>query len=218
MEDMRGLFFIMKGQYRKGVEPSYVNRISGEVGYVGGYDPEASDTERWYMLIDRKTFTIVACGSDLDKVAHSLYSIIKRYKGQAKKFFKHISDTTSDDYYEVTYLHHTPLDSDKRAKKAEGRCPRTSPVMRELYKEIDRQYGDYYIDMIEDMENKAYSELVDERPVNKSRKLVNKARKSMNLTPVETSKKTPLRKKETPVSETPKMVLKPKRRMVKLLK
>lgn len=222
-DDMRGLFFIVMGQYRKGVEPSYMNRVSGEVGYIGGYDPRNENTERWYQLMDCKTFTTIACGSDLKKVVRGVYTCIMRYKGVAKRYFKHVSDTSSDDYYEVHYLHHAPLDSDRRAKKAEGRCPRTSPIMQELYKEIYSAYGDYFSDLVQEMEDKAYSELVDEKPVNKSRKILQRARKGLKpvVTPVKEDTtppvKRPLKKVEKKEDTTPTLIT-PKKRSVKLLK
>lgn len=173
-DDMRGLFFIMKGQYRKGVEPSFTNSVSGNVSYIGGYNPTSDDTEEWYMLMDKKTFHCVACDSDFNKVLKGVHTTIKRFKGVARRYFKHISDTTSDDYYEVTYLGHKPLDKKGITDKAEGRCPRVSPVMRCLYERVLEEYGDYYVEEIEHMEELAYEDLKDERPINKSRKLVSK--------------------------------------------
>lgn len=173
-DDMRGLFFIMKGQYRKGVEPSFTNSVTGDSQYLGGYNPTSDDTEEWYMLMDKKTFHCVACDSDLDKVLKGVHTTIKRFKGVARKYFKHISDITSDDYYEVTYLGRRPLDNKGITDKAEGRCPRVSPAMRCLYERVLEEYGDYFSEEIEHMEELAYSDLKDERPLNKARKLVSK--------------------------------------------
>lgn len=221
-DSMRGLFFIVKGGYVKGVEPQYTNRVTGDVGYVGGYDPERDTTQEWYMLMDRKTFQCIACGGDYQKVLRGVKTVILKYKGSAKRYFKHISQTTSDDYYEVHYLGHEPLTPDQRTKKAEGRCPRTSPIMRCLYEEIDHYYGDYYTSDIEVLEDEAYSELVEERPVNKSRKIVNRAKKSLGLqTPQETphTEKRPVLKKPPVEKEdvTP-TIIKPVKRSVKLLR
>lgn len=173
-DSMRGLFFVVKGQYRKGLEPSFVNKVSGDVNHIGGYDPYSKDTENWYMLMDKITFQCLACGSDLEKVVKGVYTAIMKRKGSAKKYFKHVSDTTSDDYYEVHYLGHTPLNHDQRQKKAEGRCPRVSPIMQELYKAVYNEYGDFFRDLIEEQEDLAYENLKEERPINKTRKLVSK--------------------------------------------
>ena len=189
-DSMRGLFFIVKGHYKKGVEPSFVNSVSGDVNHIGGYNPDSVTTDEWYMLMDKITFQCIACGSDLDKVVKGVYNAIVKRKGSAKKYFKHISDTTSDDYYEIHYLGHTPLTHDQRVKKAEGRCPRISPVMRCLYSHIFSVYGDYYIDQIEHMEDLAYSDLEEwkkeNRPINKTKKRLAKT------------------KVQKPVMETPK--------------
>lgn len=201
-DDMRGLFTIVKGGYVKGAEPSFVNRESGDVSYVGGYDPERA--QEWYMAMDRKCFHCFSCGSDYDKVLNSIRTVMKKYKGSAKRYFKHVCSVTSDDYYEVHYLGHTPLTPEKRAKKAEGRCPRTSPIMRCLYEEIDKHYGDYYSDDIEKIEEEVYRELVDEKPVNKSRKIVQRVKKNLGIiTPVSTSAKEVKNEVKRPVLKKP---------------
>lgn len=180
-DDMRGLFFIVKGQYKKGAEPSFLNNASNEISYIGGYNPESENTVEWYMLMDCKTFNCIACGSDPNKLVKGVYNVIKKYKGVAKKYFKYISDTTSDDYYEVHYLGKRPLTREERAKKAEGRCPRISPVMRCLYEAIYSEYGDYYREEIEEMEDLAYEDLKEEKPIHKTKKLMAKTKKSVGV-------------------------------------
>ena len=205
-DDMRGLFFIVKGQYRKGVAPSFVNKATNEVSYVGGYDPHNTNTEEWYMLLDIKTFNCISCGSDINKVLKAVYTVIKKYKGDAKKYFRYVSKTTSDDYYETHYLGHAPLDRDKRMKKAEGRCPRVSPAMRCLYEQIYSEFGDYYEDEVKEMEDLAYSELKEENTFKKTKKLMAKTKMTTNL--VETTPKA-----ETLGVTTPKKLVKPKVKM-----
>lgn len=173
-EDMRGLFFVIKGQHNNKKEPSYTNKVTGDKHYIGGYDPNDKETQEWYMLLDKKTFHCVACGTDLNKVLRGVYTQIKKYKGVAKKYFKYVSEITSDDYYEVTYLGHRPLTPEQRVKKAEGKCPRVSPIMRDMYEHIYEEYGDFFDDLIRPMEDLAYSEMVEEKPFNKTRKLVSK--------------------------------------------
>ena len=199
---MRGLFFVVKGQFRKGVEPSFVNQATNDVSYIGGYDPSRPETSEWYMLLDKVTFHCVACGSDFNKVLRGVYTIINRYKGDAKKYFKHISDTTSDDYYETHYLGKRPLSREEVVKKAEGRCPRVSPVMRSLYSAIYSSYGQYYSEEIEEMEDLAYHDLEE---VLRESKPINKTKKRLA--------KTKIQKIEM---ETPKSVeVTPKKKMVK---
>ena len=69
-EDMRGLFFIVKGQYRKDNDPDGV--------CISGYDPNSPNTEEWYQVKDHITFHTFACGSDLNKVAHGVYTQTER--------------------------------------------------------------------------------------------------------------------------------------------
>ena len=189
-DSMRGLFFIAKGQYSNKSEPHFLNNATGEVSYIGGYNPDNENTVNWYMLMDKITFHCVSCGNDFNKVLEALNGVIIRHKGSAKRYFKHISSITSDDYYETHYLGHKPLTHEQRVKKAEGRCPRVSPMMRCLYSVVYTHYGDYYSDKIEDMENRAYSEL--ERQIRESRPF-NKTKKRMAKVQI-----------EKPVLETPK--------------
>lgn len=205
---MRGLFFIMKGKYKK-AKPSFTNEVTGDTTYIGGYDPENENTEEWYMLMDKETFHCVACGSSLKKVLDSVKSVIVRYKGEAKLYFRHVSKVTSDDYYETHYLGHKELTPDKRAKKAEGRCPRVSPAMRFLYSRVLEEYGYFFSEDIEEMEDLAYETLKDNTPLRKSKKLMART-KTNNKT--EMVKKTPLKKKEKKVMEKPNKLIKPKKK------
>lgn len=98
-KDMKGLFFIIKGQYRR--DRSGDDTI--------GYDPFNPETPEWYMLIDNKTFTCISCGGDLQKVLKSVYKVIKRHKGIANRYFKQVSECeskvskTSQDIYMKVY-------------------------------------------------------------------------------------------------------------------
>ena len=156
IEDMRGLFFIVKGQYARGVEPSFVS-VTGNVNHIGGYDPHSEDTQEWYMLLDSKTFNCMMCGNDFNKVLKGVYNIIKKHKGSAERYFKLLK------------------------KANDGKGFSQSPTMRCLYEHIYEEYGDYYSDEIKEMEDLAYSELVEEKPFNKSKKLVSKHKKTMEV-------------------------------------
>ena len=171
---MRGLFFVMKGRYAKNVAPAFVNKESNETQHIGGYDPYEPRTEEWYMVLDTRTFNCVACGSDFRKVVKGVYNTIIRHKGEAKDYFKHLSKVTSDDYYEVHYLGRKPLTREQRVKKAEGRCPRVSPIMRCLYERVYEEYGEFFSEEVEQMEDLAYKELENRTPSKKVKKLVSK--------------------------------------------
>ena len=62
---------------------------------------------------------------------------------------------TQEEYYEVHYLGHTPLTKEQRDKKAEGRCPRKSPSSKALEIEVLKNYGIYFSDDVERMEDLA---------------------------------------------------------------
>lgn len=179
-EDMRGLFFIVKGQYKTD------NSKDGVC--VSGYDPEDPNTKEWYMLVDNVTFRCFACGSDLNKVIGGVSRVIFKFKTR-ERYFKHVCKVTSEDYYEVHYRGRRPLTHDEIVKKAEGKCPRVSPAMKALYSKIYSCYGDYYSDLVKVEEDKAYKELKEQTPFHKSKKLMSKI------------------KLEEPVVEKPKKVL-----------
>lgn len=181
-DTMRGLFFVMKGQYRKKEGVSYTNTISGEVMHLGGYNPSFPTTPQWYQVMDRNTFHTVACGSSLQQCMESLKNCIIRHKGDAKRFYRYVSNVTSEDYYETHYLGNPPLSPEERVKKAEGRCPRTSPLMKDLYSQVLTLYGDYFSDQVECAEEEAYKYLKENTDVSKSRKVLNKIRKDMKVT------------------------------------
>lgn len=145
-DDMRGLFFIMKGQYRKGAKPSYESAVSGDVMYIGGHDPSSEDTVEWYMLRDCKTFKCVACSNDLNKVLESLSNVVKKNKGSAKRYFRSVKN------YSVN----------------------VSPVMMEHYEHVFNEYGVWYEDQVSEVVESAYTEIKDQRPVNKSKRLMAK--------------------------------------------
>lgn len=170
-EDMRGLFFIVKGQYRKGLEPSFVNPISEGTQYIGGFDPYSDDTEEWYKLMDCKTFTCHCCSGSLEKVLKGVYNVITSYKGNAKNYFKAISE-----------------------------APSTSPIMRCLWEEVYNEFGHYYSDEIEEMEDLAYNDIREEKPLNKARKLVSKNKTKIGMV------NTPSAKEMVVETPTPKKV------------
>lgn len=155
-EDMRGLFFIIKGNYVRNLGDSFLNEVSGDVSHIGGYDPEGENTKEWYMCLDKVTFQCVTCGNDIEKVLRGVKDYIVKFRGKSKDYFKYICDLTSEDYYETHFLGRPPLTPEKRTKKALGRCPRTSPIMRCLYNAVFEVYGQYYRDKIEAVEEEAY--------------------------------------------------------------
>lgn len=177
-DSMRGLFFVMKGQYTKGAEPSFINKVTEDKMYIGGYDPYSEDTQEWYMVYDCQKFNCISCGADLNKVLKGVYHTIKRYKGDLGKYIKFVN-TNREIYKE-------------------------SPIMRHLHEEVYNEYGDAFRDMVVEMEDLAYSELKEEKPLNKTRKLMKKTSKGVEI---ETPKKTEVMEVTTPKKVKPKVRL-----------
>lgn len=168
---MKDLFFIIKGQYRKGAEPSYVCKVNNDLYHIGGYDPYNDTTSEWYMAVDNITFTTISCGGDLEKVLQSVYKVIKKYKGDTKKYLKGVRNSDTKE----------------------------SPIMQDMRKHIYEEYGDYYKDEVREMEDLAFSELKEDKPVLKNRKLVSKVKSLEIETPkAEVIETPPVLKKAKP--------------------
>lgn len=216
-EDMRGLFFIVKGQY--------VKDNSEDGVCISGYDPCAPDTTEWYMLLDNVTFYTYACGCDLNKVVKGVRTAITKFKTK-QAYFKHVCTVTNEDYYETHYQGEAPLTPEQLSAKMEGRCPRVSPAMKALYSKVYNTYGDFFADVVEEQEDLAYEDLRGKNPFNRSKKLVRKT-KPLENTSGKTLKKTLPKKvkslpkkaeEKTPVAKTlPKKVTPMKKLGVKRL-
>lgn len=191
IEDMRGLFFIVKGQYVKDSKDS-------DSVCISGYDPYAPDTTEWYMLLDNVTFYCYACGGDLNKVVKGVKTAITKFKTK-QAYFKHVCTVTNEDYYETHYKGEAPLTPEQLSAKMEGRCPRVSPAMKKLYGAVYDAYGDFFADVVEEQEDLAYEALKGQNPFNKSKKLVRKT-KSLEK-PSGEVKKTPLKKVKSPLKK-----------------
>ena len=96
-ESMRGLFYIVKGQYSK-TEP--VVYIEGEAKHIGGYDPESPNTAEWYRVQDNVVHHCFCCGSDLDKCVEAITKMIKHHKTR-KSYFRYVCRLTRPDSYET---------------------------------------------------------------------------------------------------------------------
>lgn len=203
-ESLRGLFYIVKGQYRKKA-PTFVNKVTGDVSYIGGYDPDDEETVEWYRVMDNITHHCVYGGSDLDSAVECVEKMIKHHKTR-KHYFHYVCRVTSEDYYETHYLGHEPLTPEKRAKKAEGRCPRVSPAQKRLEEAVFNEYGDYYSDLIEEAEETAYRAIKEDKPLNKAMKRHKKLTKSVSVPEEETPAETP-QETQKPVFNTSGMKL-----------
>lgn len=144
-EDMRGLFVIVKGQYRQKREPRFFNEVSQDYNFIGGYDPEREDTEEWYMLYDTVTQSCCGCSSDFDKVVSNVFKVITRYRSR-EKYIKTMRS----------------LDQ-----------PR-SPIHERLMREVFNTYGDYFREEIEEQEDQAYKVIREDTPLARTKKRLKK--------------------------------------------
>lgn len=200
-ESLRGLFYIVKGDYKKkGI--SFVNKVTGDVNYIGGYDPEDSETTEWYRVLDNITHHCICCGRDFDKCVDAITRMIKHFKTR-KQYFKYVCRITSEDYYETHYLGKPPLTPEQRSKKSEGRCPRVSPISKALEDEVYKVYGDYFRDIVEEAEDSAYRAIKADKPFNKGMKRHKKLPKPVSVQEEETVVETPQTQK--PVSSGVKL-------------
>ncbi len=165
-ESLKDVFYIVKGQYRDKA-PKIVCESGREV-YVGGYDPSSEETNEWYRVLDKNTFYTVYCGSSLEGALNAITKEIKKF-GSQRQFYKHVCKVTNEDYYEVHYLHHAPISEEEREnRRVEGRCPRVSPVQKELERAVYETYGDYYQDLIDEYVEKGVEALEKKDPLKKS--------------------------------------------------
>lgn len=141
-EDLRGVFFILKGQYKK-CKPSVTSPITGDQVYLGGYDPHDPSTEEWYMCIDNKTFNCISCGSDLDKVITSVYRQIVKYKD-----LKHYT---------------------RALEKRDGAKVSEHTVF--IRQALLDTYGTPYEDLIREQEDLAYEHISGQTPIKRARKV-----------------------------------------------
>lgn len=178
-EDLRGVFFIVKGQYKHHTTPVFVNKATQSEQCLGGYNPTDPHTKEWYMVLDNIEFNCVACGGDFDTVKRGVYEAITTYKTKER------------------YLH--------AQKRKQGN--KVSAPMRCLYEQVYKEFGDYYEDTVEEQEDLAYSSGVFKTPLQRSRDIkrkvgVGKIKIEEKSTPVHKKEVTTLRKK-TPLKKTP---------------
>lgn len=185
---MRGLFFIVKGQYDRTKSPRFFNDVSGDYNTIGGYDPEDDTTIEWYRLVDNETFRTHSCGGSLDDVVGVVYTLIKKFKTK-EKFLRAVFRCQKD----------------------------VSKTGIRVEEEIYQTYGDYYTHRIEEMEDLAYSELKDADPIVKARKkLRRRVEGVVDIVTPKTQEVTPLKKIGAKKSPVKKKGLVPKKRHIQV--
>lgn len=148
-ESLEGLFTIVMGQYAKrGTKAD----ARGEEVWLGGYDPENSDTVEWYRVMDTVVWNTVYCGSSLDAALRAVRDTVRLWRDR-RNYFKHVCRTTTEDYYEVHYLHHAPLTVEEREKKRqEGKAPRPSDKTKLIDSLAHEEYGWYFEERVREAE------------------------------------------------------------------
>lgn len=129
-DDLRGMFFIVKGQYEKGVVPSVISKVTGGEVFLGGYDPSNDNTAEWYMALDKVTYHCICCSGDFEMIKRGIVNAITRYK-------------TKENYL--------------MQLKMRGEYEDVSKPMRFVYDMVYSYYGNYYSEVVSDLEEEAYS-------------------------------------------------------------
>ena len=99
--------------------------------YIGAFDPENFETKEWYRVIDENG-RVIHAGISLDKALNSIKREIIRSKTK-EGYIKSIINYSVDN----------------------------SKIMKEMDRLLIDEYGYYYEDMIEEMENEAYNYIKD---------------------------------------------------------
>ena len=151
--DMRGLFVIIKGQYRDKRGERFFNEVSEDYNYLGGYDPSDPETSEWYMLYNVETLECYCCSGDFDKVLSGVFKAIVKFHSRKR------------------YL------EDLNSVEQTVRSPKHDRLMREV---IER-FGDYYREEIEEQEDYAYKVLKDNTPLRKNKKRLRKRNRDIEI-------------------------------------
>lgn len=155
-EDLRGLFYIVKGNYQP-IAPK-VMCGDGVERFIGGYDPCKENGKEWYRVLDNEVFFCSYAGGDYSKALEVIKNQIVHFKSR-KRYFKWVSEVSSEDYYFTHYLKKAPFTYDQHLKRCEGRTPRVSVAMKALEREILNEYGLFFNEDVEIIEDEAYDKI-----------------------------------------------------------
>lgn len=173
-ENLRGLFYIVKGHYVKNKAPRFWNEVSASYNDIGGYDPEREDTEEWYMVFDNEEFRFHGSSTTLQGAANIIRRIILKHKTKEHYF------TTLEQYENMV-----------------------SPIYQRLHQEVYNTYGDYFKQFVSEVvEESAYREVRNNTPVmkarNKKKRSLSKVVEMVEVTPPQTIEVNTLSDTSTP--------------------
>lgn len=164
-ENLRGLFYIVRGSYVKGKTPRFYNEVCEHDNFIGGYDPSDDTNEDWYMVLDNETFQCHGAKSSLKGALNIIRRIIIKYK-------------TKEEFFNTLRGLDRPY----------------SPIQVRLDKEVYNTYGNYFKNSVEGVEDEAYKELRNNNPVFKARNKkkrpiikVEMEKVQKEITPIDTS-------------------------------
>ena len=170
-QDMRGLFFIVQGQYRHNLGPSFQNPVTESVNWCGGYDPTNPNTKKWFMLFDWATLTCHCAASDLDYVVGGVERVIIKYKTKER-----LVNTIKGMSFGVS-----------------------SKSTKVLDEHLGQLYGQHFASLIKAAEDRAYAVVKEQDPAVRARKkLHRKVSAPVEMTtqrPQEVSVVTPAKKR-----------------------
>lgn len=182
---MSGLFFILRGQYCKKGTPVIVE---GEERYFECYDPKDTTNPEWYIVMDRVVFNSIYSGSSREKALNSIGRAIERYRDSPKKYFREVSNLTSEDFYDVHYNKQRPLGAKEISKRAVGKQPRTSSAMWIHYMSAYTLYGAFLYEERVKIEEQAQERVKDlKHPLRKNLKRMKRHSKNVEKTEVDTT-------------------------------
>lgn len=177
--DMRGLFFIQKGQYSKsGLCVTVKDGTEYEERWIGGYDPNSSNTKSQYCAIDRITFHSICGCSSLENALECITKCMVTFKNDPKRYFRDVCEHTNEDFYFRHYEGALPISEAALKKRAEeGRCWRASPHTKRNGYAVYKAFGRYFEDEVCDAEDKALSILETQKAERLAKKKNTKCKK-----------------------------------------
>lgn len=185
-ENMRGLFYIVRGRNVNKKEPRVYNKARDDYDYIGGYRPTDADNDEWYQVKDNITFTTHSTTTTLDRAILAIKTLIRRYKDK-------------DRFIREVRKHYT-----------------TPQAQVNTCKEVYDRWGDYYEDEVKSAENLAYQELREERPLNKARLRAKRIKENISDdSGVEVVFRTPVIEAPMENSIKKSGVIRPKKRLVR---
>lgn len=149
-QDLRGVFFIMRGKFKK-ASPTVTDK-EGNTFYLGGYNPEDTTNDEWYMLIDKNTMACLSAGSNFNNVLHTLEEYIRRFKTQ-KNYYRWWCSFVECDYYTKHFGPLVPVEGSSSVRST-GVGYNTFVLRKGVYD----LWGNYYSAPIKEAEDRAYEE------------------------------------------------------------